>query len=461
MENTDKKNWNIALNFVVEMKNEFINNFGSENLYDYKYKQDDYINDFNKEEYDYIYSSCVYYWASKIKKDLDNNKYYNVIRFLKVTEYNDLILLRYRSYAEISGILNEDKESEDEIVRLSLDELWGMYDGIYKECRSVVINFIKEELVLTPFRKFFNLNEVDEVKEDIIRKRIEKAESVEISDKMDGSMQSARYYDGKIVMSGSMALDRDFSWRLNDGYNFFNADKKYFTMCYENPDLTFIFEFISLDDAHVVDYNSIDEGLYLIGGRNVNTGDELSYKEVISFAEKYDIPVTKVLSTTFDDILNNLDEKKSNEAEGFVINIDGYKVKIKYNDYVSVHRILNDISSPNLIIESIADNKYEDLLSKVPSIHRYRIYNVSDIVFEYIEKMDSAVDDYLKKYYNNDVKTFMIAVDKNVPSYLKGFVKLKYKKIDCNYLKNERTKRYMKLNDIEERLDKLYNLSIF
>ena len=44
--------------------------------------------------------------------------------------------------------------------------------------------------------------------------------------------------------------------------------------------------------------------------------------------------------------------------------MDGYRVKLKYNDYVHIHKVLSQISSPNLIIQSIAEEKYDDLLAR-------------------------------------------------------------------------------------------------
>ncbi len=63
--------------------------------------------------------------------------------------------------------------------------------------------------------------------------------------------------------------------------------------------------------------------------------------------------------------MNELNDKSSDEAEGFVINIDGYKVKLKYNDYVHIHKAISKLSSINLVIRSIADEKYDDLLAKL------------------------------------------------------------------------------------------------
>ncbi len=88
------------------------------------------------------------------------------------------------------------------------ESMWTNPGSIYRECRSVVIDVVNEQLVLAPFRKFFNLNEVDENRLENILNKIKSAKSIEITDKLDGSMQNARYYNGDIVISGSRALDR-------------------------------------------------------------------------------------------------------------------------------------------------------------------------------------------------------------------------------------------------------------
>lgn len=87
----------------------------------------------------------------------------------------------------------------------------------------MVIDLEKECIVLAPFAKFFNINELEETNLENVQKRISKAKNVEFSDKLDGSMQSARWYDGRIVMAGSQALDPKASWRLQDGYRMINS----------------------------------------------------------------------------------------------------------------------------------------------------------------------------------------------------------------------------------------------
>ena len=58
----------------------------------------------------------------------------------------------------------------------------------------------------------------------------------------------------------------------------------YERMLREYPNITFVFEYISLKDTHVVKYTKEQEGLYLIGMRSNLTGEEYSYESILKFA---------------------------------------------------------------------------------------------------------------------------------------------------------------------------------
>ena len=421
--------WNQVLNFVTNLKYEFMKNFTLP-----------YVYLVTKES-----PNCLEYWAEKLNS-IGVSYYSEVLSFLKITEFNNFVLLRYKSYAEIALLDLEDNPK-------STEELFSRYNGLLLECRSVVIDHVNLKLVLTPFKKFFNLNELSETAEDAIRKRLEKSKYIEISNKLDGSMQQARYYENSIVMSGSLALDAEKSWRLAEGYSYI-ANPNYVNMLKDNPDYTFIFEFIHPRDAHVVKYDTDRTGLSLIGIRNSITGEELNYSVVLSYAEKYNILTTELFNLTFDEVLNNLDACSSDEAEGFVINIDGFRFKLKYNDYCSVHRILSALASPNLVVESIADDKYDDLLAKVPKVYQDRIISISDVVFEYIRKMNRNIDEWYAKMYDPDIKTFMIAVDTKVPKQYQGYLKCRYTNRKFNLLK-PRVNKYLKFSQITKLMESL------
>ena len=411
--------WNPVLNKFIEIKWAFLRTFSRDELYDY----------------DRSKQTCLDYWVEK----LDNPEYTELIKPLQLIEHNGLLLIRYGNYADVFG-------GEDDVT---LDEFWDRYDGFYLECRSIVIDIYENRLVVTPFKKFRNLNECEETSIENISKRIKNAECVEFSDKLDGSMQAVRYYNDNIVMCGSTSLNPKTSWRLKDGYHMLFQRAGYIDLIMDNPLLTFIFEYISMKDAHVVVYSKDQEGLYLIGIRNSVTGEEYSYKEVNRFANKYSIPTTRVFDKTLDDVIKELDDKKSNEAEGFVVNIDGYKVKIKYNDYVSMHRILSEISSINLVIKNIADGTFDDMISKVPKAYKDRVMQTANIVFKYIHNTELRIKEYFDKAPKDDKKEFMLWVESNVPNSIKAFVREKYYGREYNLIKN-RSGRYLKINEMED-----------
>lgn len=412
--------WNVVLNKFTEMKSKALET--GKDIWGY----------------DSAEQTCMNYWVSLLDAGAYKEKLEKLLHYLELIEEGDFLLVRYANYTDV---LSGEEES------MTMDEFWDMDDGFYRECRSVVINIRKDELVLAPFRKFRNLNESEETSYENIAERIRTASCVEVSDKLDGSMQSARFYDGQIVMAGSQSLNREKSWRLADGFRMLCEKDGYGKMLMEHPDQTFIFEYISQRDAHVVNYDV--EGLFLIGIRDVETGREASYREVLEYASRYDLPTTEIFDITLDQIIRELDLKKSSEAEGFVLNIDGFKVKIKYNDYVYMHKVLSALSSVNLIIQNIAEDRFDDFLAKIPSAYRERVLKVARIVYAYKNETEAKVEEAFEKAPKKDRKEFMLWVTEHVDRKLQGCVRCRYLdgKGSYNVLKRN-GKGYLKLKDM-------------
>lgn len=428
---TNLKKWNPVLNKVIEIKNEYKKRFG-------------YISYYYKDGYTSESQTCVERWIeylNGIEPFNQYKEYEDIFSCLEMNQYDTFVLIRYARYSNVY-----DGEAE-----VSGEDFWDRYDRFYRECRSIVIDVKNECLVLTPFQKFFNINELEETSYDNVKDRINKATCIEFTDKLDGSMQSARWYDNKIVMSGSQAINPLNSWRLEDGYRMINSLPGYKDMLKHCPMCTFIFEYISLKDTHVVKYKKEQEGLYLIGIRDTSTGIEMPYNIVINVAKAYHIPTTKLFDKKLDEIMSELDDKKSDEAEGFVVNIDGFKVKIKYNDYTYIHKALSKLSSINLVIRSIADDKYDDLLSKLPIAYHKNVKKVSNIVFNYIKETRNKIREYYNAAPKNSKKDFMLHVDRNVPKQYKGYCRDMYYGKDFNVIKShEETQcpHYKKLKDM-------------
>ena len=413
--------WNNVLNKFIALKREFVNKFGEERLWDYNGSQ-----------------NCIMYWANFFPE------YKNMFEPLYINEFEDFVLLKYVLLDVTPGF-------------------WDAYGGMYRECRSVVLDKKNDCLVLTPFRKFFNVNEIDETAEEEIRKRIAIAKKVEISDKMDGSMQSARFYNGKIVLAGSQALDASNSFRVQIGYELI-GDPNYQMMLMDNPNYTFIFELICKEDVHVVTYSDEQRGLYLIGMRDVYTGKEVPYDKVIETARSYGVKHTRVFDKTFDEVFNSLDTKKSYEAEGFVINIDDYKVKLKYNDYVAIHKTLSKMISPNTVIKAVIDGIWDDFYSKIPMAYRKNVDEIAHNVFEYARlKREEILEDYhmcrenYQKFEGNetiDKKSFAIYASEHHKKNMHHLINLYHGK-ELDLLGNNY--KMIKYKEIQEYLQKKAN----
>lgn len=353
--------------------------------------------------------------------------------FLKMVEE-----LNRKEYNDIFGCLQVNQDGNFILIRYGLAEMqsgmWNDPNSIYRECRSVVIDIENECLVLTPFRKFFNLNEVEENRLEVITEKLETAKDVEIVDKLDGSMQSARWYNGKPFMAGSMALNPRDSWRLEEGYKMLTEN--HIDLIRNYPSCTFIFEFISVKDAHVVKYSKEDEGLYLIGIRNTMTGTEFDYREIEELARVYNVPMANIEATTLEKVLEDMKVLPADKKEGWILNIDGHKIKIKCDDYVDLHRMLDKISSINVIIKNVAEGRIDDMLSKIPDAYRERVERVAKVITDYVVETELVVEKCFNDAPKSDRKEFMIWVENNVPKKYLGYVKNKYLEKPYNVLKN-------------------------
>ena len=325
-------------------------------------------------------------------------------------------------------------------------DIYSNPNSIYRELRSLVVDMDTEDIVLCPFRKFFNIGEIEETSIENVRRLMSNAKSIEISNKLDGSMQAARFYNGEIVMSGSQALDEEQSYRLKQGKSWIVDG--YYRMLKDHPDCTFIFEYISQIDKHVVEYDESTQGLYLIGCRCVSDGYQFPYAYLLELAKKYDVKMTEVETRSLEDILSVRADYKSTEKEGWVIRIDEHMFKLKCDDYLQIHRILSACSSANVIIHAIADDTFDDFISRVPTSYRERVWKIANVIFDYQKNTLSEINKAYKQC--NDIigqKEFAIYVNKNVKKELRGYMFALRKGQEINVLKN-RAGGYIKFADI-------------
>lgn len=431
-------NWHPLYNYVMIVKREYMK--GNADSEEYNFNDWlDYIN--------FIYSDEEGEIKNKIIKSL-----LDVFKALDVTCYSHYALFKYKGYIELGDLGYGSNFFE-------------IYNGLYRECRSIVFDLKNDSIELASLSKFKNYNEdKDSWKADNIWKKYDNASgNFYITNKMDGSYQQYRYdvREDKIIGSGSSALDRNESWRLSEGYSLLTDGHK--RMFKDFPDWTFIFEYISPKNPIVVKYTKEQEGLYLLAARNVYDGSEMTFTELKGKASWYSIKITENYADSLSDILTQTEKYTSDEKEGWVLDIIGidgvhFRTKIKTESYLLMHRILAGKVSPNAVVQAIHDNILDDFLSTVPEAYRSIIDEYKENVYLYIRLMKQTVNFYYQKIEKNGLeskKEKMIWIQNNVPKDFQGAVRNKVLGYENDYLKHiNDTVKYQfvinKLNKLKE-----------
>lgn len=437
--------WSLALRYYIRLNEVFKNKYGRDiNIYKEDIKR--LINDFylDGEDEEQVYPNWEKFDIDTSRKleEMSSDDLVFFSTFLSSSQKNDLLLYKY--YDEsiwASGVIGDN-------------EGFLIYDKLLRNFRGISFNKKYLELVGTPFDKFANVGEYgwEENSMENIIKEFSEAKVIEESNKLDGSLQSARWYRNELILTGSGSVCEDNSPSLKEGYDWLRQQDNYIDMIRENPNDTHIFEWISLADAHIVSYKKEDTGLYLIGIRNSLTGEQYSYKEVVKRANKYDVRTTELYTKTLDELFEDCKKYKSNEKEGFVVNLDGHFVKIKCNDYVSIVKLLKMASSMNELIRAMFYNTIDDILAKVPDGHKKFIINRINYIRLYLSSINYVVLKYYNEAPKGTKKDFMLWVQKNVPKIFIAEVINEYNGKEHRYL------GYVTINRYEEKIESFKKL---
>ena len=231
-----------------------------------------------------------------------------------------------------------------------------LWDEVTMDCRGLVLDS-DGNVVAKPFKKFFNL-------EELTPGQIPN-EPFEVFEKMDGSLGILFNYKGEWILAtkgsfiseqavkGTQILKKYKYERLLEGY-------------------TYLFEIIYSENRIVCQYDF--EDLILLAVIDNHDGYELKihdndiHLEGIRFKNLYDNLGFKIVKK-YDGVrdYSELKSKISQNAEGFVIKFqNGFRMKIKGDEYVRLHRILTGFSNID-VWEYLKDKKdFNEFLNMVP-----------------------------------------------------------------------------------------------
>lgn len=300
------------------------------------------------------------------------------------------------------------------------EDVWSIYDGILKECRSAVIDLDTMEFASLPFSKFMNMRENEEYSEENIRRRIASARpgQVEFADKMDGSFIQMRYVGngelyGGFLISTSGSLHKETAPQIADAEQYLCKHPGIRKLISDFPLQTFIFEWISPADPHIVQYSPSDTGLHLISTRNVQTGRLMPYSFTQDLAKRYFVPyITIYPGATLDNIMSTLTSYKAAEKEGYVLYIDEFLVKIKCADFIgAMKNIVLSKSFPH-VLECFIEGTVDDLISNLPGTFKTETLAYVDKISRFLSVMAKIIEtEYAQLPTTLDKKGIMIYIN--------------------------------------------------
>lgn len=196
-------------------------------------------------------------------------------------------------------------------------------------------------------KKFFNYEEV----RPEISKRLSEGLGFEVQEKMDGSL-GITYWVGDtpfVATRGSFESDqaKEATRILHERY--INSLEK---------GVTYLFEIIYPENSICVNYEGMRDLIFLTAF-DLDSGEELlDFKHPFKAAEKFH----------FDCGFDDLKSMNTKNKEGFVVRFeDGFRFKIKFEDYVRLHSLIFSVSSRSVweCLKSGSDLSLEELPDEI------------------------------------------------------------------------------------------------
>ena len=250
--------------------------------------------------------------------------------------------------------------------RVQYEKLWT---PLLMMCRGLVTDF-DGNIKARSFPKFFNYEE--HKPEDIPN------EDYVVYEKMDGSLGILFNYENEWILAtrGSFTSPQAIKGKEILDRHDISAWRK---------DNTYLFEIIYPQNRICVDYGD-EEKLVVLGAFHTESGMEIPDSSLFWMQDDgFEI----VTTYNGDEGYDLLQEKISKDKEGYVIRFkNGFRMKIKGDEYKRLHRILTNISNRD-IYEYVKEGKpLDEILDKVPD----EFYNWVKETKEHFELQFKTID---------------------------------------------------------------------
>jgi RNA ligase len=269
-------------------------------------------------------------------------------------------------------------------AKVQYDKLWN---EITLAARGLILD-AEMNIVARPFGKFFNLEEHGPGEIPQI--------PFEVYEKLDGSLGILYWLNGLPYIATRGSFESEQAGRANE---ILHGKYQHVFPKLDN-DKTYLFEIIYPENRIVVDYGGMND-LVLLAIIDNHTGHEHIADIGFNIVKKYDG-------------INDLQQLKTLEAanrEGFVVRFqNGFRVKMKFAEYIRLHRLVTGIS--NIAIwEYMRDGKpFDELLERVPDEFYDWVMQTKQALEADFERLLAQAKTVYSRLYDDDKKAFAIKV---------------------------------------------------
>lgn len=205
------------------------------------------------------------------------------------------------------------------------------YEGLWNDttisCRGLIVDS-RNEIAARCFKKFFNYEEVRLDADS----RLSCGMSFSMTEKMDGSLGILYWVGGHPFIATRGSFDSEQAIKANEILRSKTTDSL-------DRKLTYLFEIIYPSNRICVDYGQLED-LVLISAINTESGEEV---------EPHDHPFSFVDKILPEGDFSSIKAKNLPNKEGFVVRFsDGFRFKIKFDEYVRLHSLIFSISSRSI-----------------------------------------------------------------------------------------------------------------
>jgi RNA ligase len=238
----------------------------------------------------------------------------------------------------------------------------AQYENVWNDattkCRGLIWDVSSGEVVARPFEKFFNWGQVDR---DMLP-----SGPIRVQDKMDGSL-GILYREPS---TGELAIATRGSFTSDQALHATHVLRTKYAGFVPLEGCTYLFEIVYPANRIVVDYGDTDDLVLL---------DVLENKNGLSILNplgRWFWPGPVVEEFEFDSITDVLSTEPRPGAEGFVVTYpNGFRVKIKQDEYVRLHRLLTGVSNKSIWEILSTGGDINEIIDRVPDEYYHWVRN--------------------------------------------------------------------------------------